>query len=459
MPIRNIDVFKVHSWAGIIAGIGLLIISLSGSVLCFKHTLEEILHPELYNAKYHSVPLASEMYGDLNKQYQEWCVTTLYYPKEKNQVYRAYLINRNNANNKRKVYLDSETMKWEVMKYDLINFTEDLHYYLLLPRYPGLIVTFIFSLGLCIAVISGAYIYRKKLLQILSLKFKNLKNWHNSIGMLSLVFNALMATTALLITLSGVIGGPRGTSFYQTKIPKSFDLNVLVNEAKEANPDKYEPIKYISFLSERTMFHFQHNDGKNGALGAYHRVFLHPETGKLISVGGKNESHLMRALNSSVSFHFGDFSGMLLNILYSVGGILISILTISGGLIWLKRTRGEIKPKKAKREQANFEYKFRRYFKKGCKAFAWLFPFMIGGGAVLGIFTGNILLSALYFTTLLLFPLIFNYIILLILWIPIGVALLMEKTKAYKFRIYNAASTALFAGTLIWYVVMWYLRF
>ncbi|WP_028982362.1 PepSY-associated TM helix domain-containing protein [Sporocytophaga myxococcoides] len=459
MPIRNIDVFKVHSWAGIIAGIGLLIISLSGSILCFKHVLEEVLHPELYNAKYLSAPLASDMYAELNKQYPEWCVTTLYLPQEKKQVYRAHLINRNNADNKRKVYLDPQTMKWQVMKHDPINFAEDLHYYLLLPRYPGLIVTFIFSIGLCVAVVSGAYIYRKKLLQILSLKFKNLKNWHNSIGMLSLFFNALMATTALLITLSGVIGGPRGSSFYQTNLPKSFDLNMLEVEAKKANPDKYEPIKNISFLSGRTMFHFQHNDGKNGALGAYHRVFLHPETGKVLSVGGKNETHLMRALNSSVSFHFGDFSGLVLNIIYSIGGILISILTISGGMIWLKRTRGEMKPKKSKKEQANFEYKFSRYFKKGFKAFGLLLPFMIGGGAAWGIFAGNIVLSALYFTTLLLFPLILNYIIILILWVPIGTVMLVKKTKAYKFRIYNAASTALFAGALIWYLLMWYLKF
>jgi len=459
MPIRNIDIFKVHSWAGIIAGIGLLIISLSGSVLCFKHHLEEVLHPELFNAKYQSAPLASELYAGLNKEYPEWCVTTLYFPQKENTVYRAHLIQKENAHNKRKVYLIPETKKWEVLPYDFISFTEDLHYYLLLPRYPGLIITFIFSLGLCIAVVSGAYIYRKKLLQVLSLKFRNLKNWHTSIGMLSLFFNALMGTTALLITLSGVLGGPRGTSFYQTDIPARFDLDMLVKEAKKANPDSNEPVKYISFLSGRTMFHFQHNDGKNGALGSYHRVFLHPESGKLISLGGKNETHLMRALNSSVSFHFGDFSGLLLNILYSIGGVLISILTMSGGLIWLKRARGEIKPKKVKKEQTNFEYKFRRYFKKGCKAFVLLLPFMIAGGAVWGIFAGNILISALYFTTLLLFPLIFNYIILLILWIPVGVALLMKKTKAYKFRMYNAASAALFAGALCWYIIMWYLKF
>lgn len=277
--------------------------------------------------------------------------------------------------------------------------------------------------------------------------------------MLFLFFNALMGTTALLITLSEVLGGPRDNAFYQTNIPKGFDLNKLVNETKKANSDKYEPIKNISFLSGRTMFHFQHIDGKNGALGAYHRVFLNPETGKLISLGGKNEAHLMRALNSSVSFHFWDFSGLLLNILYSIGGILISVLTISGGMIWLKRSRGEMKPKKVKKEKANFEYKFRRYFKKGFKAFGLLLPFMIGGGAVWGIFTGNILLSALYFTTLLLFPLILNYLILLILWIPVGVVILTKKTMAYKFRIYNAASTALFAGALIWYIMMWYLKF
>ncbi len=459
MPLRNIDIFKVHSWAGIIAGIGLLIISLSGSMLCFKHDLEEVLHPELYNAMYRSAPFASDLYTGLNKQYPEWCATTIYFPQKENNAYKAQLIQRKNANNKRNVYLNPETMKWEVIPYGLINFTEDLHYYLLLPRYPGLIVTFILSLGLCIAVVSGAYIYRKKLLQIFSLKFKNLKNWHNSIGILSLFFNALMATTALLITLSGVLGGPRGTSFYQTDIPEHFDLDMLVNEAKKVNPDTYEPIKNISFLSGRTMFHFQHNDGKNGALGSYHRVFLNPETGKFISVGGKNETHLMRALNSSVSFHFGDFLGLLLNILYSIGGILISILTISGGLIWLKRARGEMKPKKVKKEQANFEYKFGRYFKKGCKALGFLLPFMIAGGAVWGIFTGNILISALYFTTLLLFPLIFNYIILQILWVPVGVAIFMKKTKAYKFRIYHAVSTALFAGALFWYLMMWYLKF
>lgn len=452
--MSNRNILRIHSLSGILAGLFLLIISVTGSILCFKHEIRSALYPQLNESRSAEPANLQTLYFTLNKEFPEWCTTVITLPNEQSKSYTAKLISRSNSNIKLNVFYNSKG-HWEVLPEKWLYYVEELHYYLLLPRYPGLVVAFILSTALSALTITGFYIYRKPIKKLLrfkrGLKFRTIANWHTSLGIVALAFNAIMATTAFLITFSGVFGGPRKTEFFQTSIPSGFELTTLSHKARELNPYKDQNLVNISFLNQRTLFHYEAPESKSGALGNYTRIFLDPANGKFISQGGKNENGIMKALNSSVSFHFGNFGGLFLKILYCLGGIFISLITLSGGLIYFQK-----KPKKAKvaKLKPAPQRTFKTSFLQGLRFCVPIIAIGFVSGALAGIFAGSLLKGGLYLTVILLFPILLNCIILLLAWvIYVPIRLVFRKKPGTIFKHYSTVSLGLFAGTCLWLIL------
>lgn len=459
MAIHKKQVYLIHSWAGIIAGIGLLILSVTGSVLCFKEELEPIVYPELF-AFENKQPLQmyDVLYKEAAKKYPDYFLLRIYPPAHKNETYKAYMFGKNNIEDEIHIYYTSSG--WQLQPDRWLHVIEDLHIYLLMTRYTGMVFNFILSTALICASISGFWIYRKSIKKILTFKtgfqLKSLANWHNNIGLLSLVFCSLMGATALIITVPSALSGPIKPGILQIETI-TYNIDAVLAKSIRYKGDSTEVLNNITFLKDQIQFHYNTPVYKNGALGEFTRVLMNPMTGEKIKLSGKSETELMKALNSCVSFHFGNFGGWTIKIVYSISGILLSLIVFTGGLLYFKRTKKITWNKKTEKVPEVIVTAKQRFVQTLKYWLAFFIGFFVVG-MLLGIFMGQPIKSGIYVTVLLLFPFVLNGIFLLFfLFFYHPIRLIRRKKTSTFVSSYSSLSLYFFMPTLLWYVVVYVL--
>ena len=459
MAIHKKQVYLIHSWVGIIAGIGLLILSATGSVLCFKEELEPTVYPELFVFE-GAQPIKSYdvLYKEAATKYPDYFLLRIYPPAHSNQTYKAYMFGKNNIEEEIHLYYTAEG--WQQLPERWLHVVEDLHIYLLMTRYTGMVFNFILSFSLVCVSITGFWIYKKSILKILSFKsgfrLKSLANWHNNIGLVSLAFCSLMGVTALVITVPSAFSGPIKQDILQVETI-TYNVDDLLAKSIAYKGDSKEKLNNITFLKDKIQFHYNNPIYKNGALGEFTRVLLDTKTGEKIKLSGKSETELMKALNSCVSFHFGNFGGLTTKIIYSLSGILLSLIVVTGGLLYFKRTKKISWNKKTQPENQTGVLAKTRFIQVLNYWSAISIAFFVIG-LLFGLFMGHPVRSGLYVTTLLLFPFVLNFILLLLfLFIYHIVRLIRRKTTTQFISSYTSLSFYFFIPTFVWYILMYVL--
>jgi len=457
MAIHKKQIYLIHSWAGIIAGIGLLILSVSGSVLCFKEELEPIVYPELFEYE-HAQPVKTydALYKEATSKYPDYFLLRIYPPAHKNETYKAYMFKKNNIEEEIHIYYTATG--WQQQPDQWLHVIEDLHIYLLMTRYTGMVFNFILSFTLISVSITGFWIYRKSIFKILSFKtgfyLKSLANWHNNIGLLSLVFCSLMGATALIITFPSAFSGPIKPDILQIE-PITYNIDSILEKSVAYKADSIEVLNNITLLKDKIQFHYNNPVYKNGALGEFTRVLMDPFTGEKIKLSGKSETELMKALNSCVSYHFGNYGGLATKIIYSLSGILLSLIVITGGLLYFKRTK-KISWNKKNEKTDPIPVTAKHRFIQTLKYWGVFFTGFFIIGSLLGLFMGHPFKSGAYVTVLLLFPFILNFIFLLVFLLFYHPVRLIRKKKTSQFAsTYSSLSLYFFLPTLVWYVVVY----
>lgn len=85
----------------------------------------------------------------------------------------------------------------------------------------------------------------------------------------------------------------------------------------------------------------------------FERAQVNPYTGEVIRVRSARDQSAAELITSSMyPLHFGDFLGVWLKLIYFLFGVLLSMMVLSGMLIWTKRTARETKVMLAERRTA-----------------------------------------------------------------------------------------------------------
>ncbi|WP_299254314.1 PepSY-associated TM helix domain-containing protein [uncultured Cytophaga sp.] len=459
MSIQKKQIYLIHSWAGILAGIGLLILSVTGSVLCFKEELEPIVYPELYAFEgAQPIQTYDVLYKEATAKYTDYFLLRIYPPTYSNETYKAYMFKKDNIEEEIHIYYTKAG--WQQLPDRWLHVVEDLHIYLLMTRYTGMVFNFILSFSLVCVSITGFWIYRKSIYKILSFnskfELKSLVNWHNNIGLLSLAFCSLMGTTALIITFPSAFSGPIKPSILQIEAI-NYNIDMMLAKSISYKSDSTERLNNITLLKDKIQFHYNTPTYKNGAIGEFTRVLLDTKTGEKIKLSGKSETELMKALNSCVSFHFGNFGGWTTKIIYSLSGIFVSILVISGGLLYFKRTKKISWNKKIDIEKPIVGSAKKRFIQV-LKYWMVIYISFFSIGLLFGLFMGQPIKSGLYLTVLLLFPFILNLIFLVLFLLMYHIIRLIRRKKTTQFiSAYSSLSLYFFTPTFVWYVIMYFL--
>jgi len=170
---------KLHLWLGLILGLWLSLIGLTGALLVFYHELEEQVHPMTFTAGSHPDGEAAfrpfgEIYAAIQKNIPEKAqFSSLYYPRTAASAWWGrYTVPAGPEAGLWYVFIDPYTAsvlaRWQVKKEgewfrrEFSGFLYDLHYKLLLPADIGNPLVGVIAILALASVVAGVYLWWPK---------------------------------------------------------------------------------------------------------------------------------------------------------------------------------------------------------------------------------------------------------------------------------------------------------
>lgn len=342
-------VFLWHHWCGLIVGVFLLVMSISGAILAFTDEIEGA-----YEAQWKQVQNPSGTFSydasfpAVKRMFPGWEVR-LYGAPAPNE---ALVYDLRKDGKIKKVFVHPATGQLLHVDHTV---HQQLHRQLLTLHYTlfagttGKIVVFVVGLLFLITLLTGVYIYRKALWKVLlfnvrinrTTKRSFYSSLHRIIGVWSLLFNILIVVTGLFIsgnialtalkpaapkkeTKTSVIGSIDSIKSNLLAQYPHFNIHLIrvaarSNTVQLSGNFKEDPFYYGKYYSRFYV------DGESGALQK--KEWL------------KEQKPFKKWQSISGPLHFGNYGGLPVKILYSILGLMPGLLSITGFYIWQKRMR------------------------------------------------------------------------------------------------------------------------
>lgn len=368
----NRQLFKVHSWLGLINGFFLILLGLSGSALVFKDEIDNWANKErlIVGVQQKRLPL-DYFFKDITRRYPTIDGIAWLNPDDgENKAYnfRLYL------NDARITSYDLGLISYdpytgEVLREgsiddlspSVINWIYQYHFSLQLGV-PG--AAYVATLGICliISIITGLVIYRKYIVKVLTFRIRiNRKNWrtitsdwHRIIGVWSLFFNALIAFTGFWLNLFAY--EPKVWANEMIPTPPNtlakVSLDSLFEQALLQMPDLSPTYVYFPTQPQKHFFVRGAVAGEAPIWAGNNAIRFDAQSGELISINRiANESFWNKVEATFYSLHIGSYGGLTIKILYVIIGLTPGFLSVSGFLLWRRRRKRSNMQEKNKRSQ------------------------------------------------------------------------------------------------------------
>ena len=365
----NLDnlVYAIHKWCGLIAGLFILMLSLTGVLLVFNDEIDTATNADMVKVAADGSRLsADQLVAALVQKYPDASLTsTFLYPDDPD---RAPMTQLRLDDKNWWVYQDpatgavlgkrepNETLMKEVLH---------IHEHLTLGQ-SGHAILLVVGIALILMVLSGLWYYRNSLLSVFKIGVRNRNTYlahsdlHKLTGVLSFLFLLLMAVTGSFMHWEKVerMFEPKPVAEGRPEEPKAEpaapDYTVLslawsLQTAEGAIP-AFTPaqIKYPKAADGNVVIAGTRPES-NRLLGVYtSSVEINPTNGEVVKVEHAEDRDFEANAEAVMEqIHFGHFGGILIQVLYGLGGIGLGIMTITGFVIWWKK-RGFEKKKSVK---------------------------------------------------------------------------------------------------------------
>lgn len=341
--------FSIHHWIGLVAGLLLLISSITGSILVF--------HTEIDGAQFSAEatldqPAANliidNSFEPIRQLYPNYDIRVPDFPEESNQALKYEL---RKEKTRKWIFVHPETgeILAEVARADqrFVHVLLELHY-MLLSGTVGKIVVLLLGIALIALSITGFILYRKSIFKVLTFKQRIssksrrslFSSLHRTIGVWSLVFNLFISITGTYIAFTIVQNAfSSGGSAKAESPPVAISIDKTLDQVKREYPAF--DINYLLFPKNA--------DGKLMILGRlesdpafygfnYSNIHINTRTGEISSVNFLRDMPWhKRAVTILKPLHFGDYAGLTIKLIYCFFGVFPGILAVSGFFIWRLR--------------------------------------------------------------------------------------------------------------------------
>jgi uncharacterized iron-regulated membrane protein len=343
-------IYLTHSWLGIIAGLALLVIGLTGSILVFKREIDQWMSPGLVLS---SDPSGARLPHDeyfklLQSNLPDQLIAGWGMATEKGLADAAYVIPVGTTEG-RMIYVDPATASPRGSGETVGDWLLKLHYSFF-ADHVGEFLAGLFGVVFCLLSITGVIIYRKFWMNLFRLRWHMsarifFSDLHKMVGISSTVFNLLLGLTGAWWNLSHLLA--HATEEAPEPVVKTVarhwsdgvSIDRLVAAARETLPG-YQA-NWISLPREHggDVMMFGATEGQGVLRSPYgSTVVFNGETGDLKSATAARDAGLgEQILDAFRPLHFGNFGGLPVKILWCLGGLAPAALAISGSILWWRR--------------------------------------------------------------------------------------------------------------------------
>ena len=342
-------IFSLHSAAGLISGIFLFLISVSGSVLVFHDEIDRLEYPSIESRGDGPLLSIDSCYKLVRQQYPRAQLDHCKLPATKHDpfVITFYDSSFANGNEPMQVFLhpqDGQILKTRSGRHNFVNWFAIMHNSFHLGKKGEWLFGF-FALVFLLSILTGLVLYRKNILAVLLFKKSVLKkgNLHQVVGTWALLFNLMIAITGYwmqrYVFKKEFYQAKTFTTVFKSSAPLCFSLDSALAAAGK---------KYPAF-SSHVVYFARSSKGKTAIYGSQSsNSFIHSKdfadvifldsTGAVSNTAFVNEidaASRYDIINSQI--HFGQYGGLPVKIIYCLFGLSGSVLAITGFLLWLKR--------------------------------------------------------------------------------------------------------------------------
>lgn len=343
-------IFYIHSSAGLVSGLFILLMSLSGAVLVFHDKMDNIQKPAVEPMAYF-VTTVDSCYSAIQKQYPRAQISNCVLPENSMVPFSFFVYDPSYKNGTKamEVFLHPQTA--EVLKIrgggaNLASWLSKFHNSFHLGKKGEWLLGF-FALVFLLSIITGFILFRKKIGAVLLFRRSAYKknNLHQIIGVWALVFNLLMAVTGFwmqrYVFKKDFYQSYDYTPVLKASPPLSFKFDSAYAAIKKQYPDFTAHVIYFA----------QSNSGKTAVYGSRaSNAYIHSkkfaDVIMLDSAGGIAKTRLINENSASDRYdiinsqlHMGKYGGWGIKIIYFVFGLTGAMLSITGFLLWLRRKK------------------------------------------------------------------------------------------------------------------------
>lgn len=360
--------YRTHAWVGLVSGIFLILICVSGSVAVFKPELERALDWSGYDFNVKSEGRAristEEAMGAAVGAYPGTQVTGVTLPatpgsiESHGETYAVRLTGNKAAGGNRMVLVHPYSAEVLPAKYQRGwgDWLRQLHVRMLYGSYWGRWVVGAFGLTLVFSTVSGLIIFTKFNRGSWKLSLRHgrgariaLGDWHKAVGLTTVAFNLMFGVTGAVLGLEGL--------YYRYWQPKDNSvpnlgavamlapgvIDASVARSRELIPGS-EPSS-VDFLNRKFgVVRVRVEHGATSLVKEHESsVTFDAKTGEAVRVDDATKHSLAaRAYYSVEPLHFGRLNGsMWVKLIWGLVGLSGGFLSISGFAIYVMRKRSK----------------------------------------------------------------------------------------------------------------------
>lgn len=342
--------FNIHMITGLISGIFVFVICLSGSLLVFKNEFNKLAYPSVNGGGGQQITLDSA-YSSVHRSYPKAQISHCEIPASMNEifVFSIYDSVYKNGTKSFPVFVHPQTgvvMGFHPNGLYFMNWMSVLHNSFHAGKRGEWLLGFVALLFL-LSLLSGCILYRRSMADTILFRKKVFRkgNLHQVIGTWALLFNLMMGVTGFWMQRYVF-----KSSFYQsddyTPVLKasprlSFNFDSSYKQAQKKHPDFTGHVIYFS----------QSSKGKTAIYGSNRfNSFIHSKkfadaimldsAGRIARTAFVNEidaDSRYDIINAQV--HYGQYGGLLVKLIYGLFGMTGALLSITGFLLWMRRKR------------------------------------------------------------------------------------------------------------------------
>lgn len=348
--------WQLHSWLGLIAGLGLLVIGVTGSLLVFRDELESLFNSAAVRVEPSAagrLPLDT-LLAEANRQLPGYEVTgwMLREPSKARLADVLYVI-RHGSDQWLSATLNPFTGRLlsspRSETATLTGWLLELHS-AFFSDHAGVLIAGIFAAMLCLLGVTGVWIYRNFWKAFFTLRWGRsarilFSDLHRFVGIATVLFNLLLGFTGAYWNLTHVVGewlhGEVPQPLMQRRLyPATLSLDALVADAHRRLAGFVTNFVSLPYAPDAPIVLWGAVEPRSPLRSAYGSTVsydaatsAHTATSDLRKAGWWKQS-----VDSFRPLHFGSFGGLSIKLLWCAGGLAPGFLAVSGfAIVWLRR--------------------------------------------------------------------------------------------------------------------------